>query len=101
MGAIVGAHGKGSQIADIPGRGGQQSVPFRLRITGINSAGKDFLTNIVNLHFTPLKTSDAFPRSGFDSFGRLPPEAAQHIQYITENTGKSILILSDIFPVFL
>jgi hypothetical protein len=61
MGAVVGTHGKGGQIIEIACSGGAQGVLFWRWITGIDIAGKDFLTNIIDFHSVPPASNILIP----------------------------------------
>jgi hypothetical protein len=50
MGAVVGAHGKGGKVIQIPPGGGAKGLLFRRGVAGIDPAGEDFLRNIVQFH---------------------------------------------------
>ena len=53
VGAVMGAHGKGSEIVQRPVCCGAKCVAFRFRITGVDLAGENLLGNVVNLHRVP------------------------------------------------
>jgi hypothetical protein len=50
MGAVVGAHSKGSQVVKLAIGGGGKGHLLWLRTSGIDCAGENLLGNIVDFH---------------------------------------------------
>ena len=50
MGAVMGAHREGSEIAHVPFAGGAEYFFFRSGVSRVDLAGEQFLSYIVYLH---------------------------------------------------